>query len=76
MERLKEKASKARQRETLQNIDEHLTAHKGGQNYNFEAAFGDIEAIVQAVAKDDTALLIKHTDRKKDMGERSRRVYD
>ena len=51
MERLKEKASKARQRETLQNIDEHLTAHKGGQNYNFEAAFGDIEAIVQGVAK-------------------------
>ena len=52
----------ARQRETLQNIDEHLTAHKGGQNYNFEAAFGDIEAIVQVVAKDDTALLIDNTN--------------
>ena len=76
MERLKEKASKARQRETLQNIDEHLTAHKGGQNYNFEAAFGDIEAIVQAVAKEDTTLLIDNSDWKKDMGERSRRVYD
>ena len=52
MERLKEKARKARQRETLQNIDEHLAAHEGGQNYNFEAAFGDTEAIIQAVAKD------------------------
>ena len=61
---------------TLQNIDEHLTAHKGGQNYNFEAAFGDIEAIVQAVAKEDTTLLIDNSDWKKDMGERSRRVYD
>ena len=76
MERLKEKASKARQQETLQNIDEHLTAHKGGQNYNFEAAFGDIEAIVKAVAKEDTTLLIDNSDWKKDMGERSRRVCD
>ena len=53
-----------------------MTAHKGGQNYNFEAAFGDIEAIVQAVAKEDTTLLIDNSDWKKDMGERSRRVYD
>ena len=50
---------------TLQNIDEHLTTHKVGQNYNFEAVFGDIEAIVQAVAKDDTTLLIDNTDWKK-----------
>ena len=44
VERLKEKARKARQCETLQNIDEYIAEQEEvyGQNYNFEAAFGDI----------------------------------
>ena len=33
-----------------------------GQNYNFEAAFGDIETIIQAVTKDNTNVLIDNTD--------------
>ena len=32
--------------------------------------------IVQAVAKEDTSVLLANADWKKDMGERSRRVYD
>ena len=49
---------------------------EGQENYNFETSFGDIEGIVQAVAKDDTSVLLNNADWKKDMGERSRRVYD
>ena len=49
---------------------------EGQENYTFETSFGDIEGIVQAVAKEDTSVLLANADWKKDMGERSCRVYD
>ena len=79
IERLKMKASEARKRATLENIDKYLQEQEEGVpggGYDFVAAFSSIEDLVRTTGEDDSGIGEDlNNDWKQDVGERSRRIY-
>lgn len=79
-ERLKSRARRSRQLGTLRNIDDYIRKmeEEGGDEYDFQSAFGSIEEVVKGAGENDSGIGESFTssDWKQDVGERSRRIYE
>ena len=80
---MRKAAAKARQRETLSNIDKHLKEMEEKENYSFEKSFGSVETYCSSCLCQKMTLspvlielVIDNVNWKKDIGERLRRVWE